>query len=202
MSKTNIEKAIEKQIKANKDAARIEQRRQEASEIVNSQPTLSGMRIIDEDSEKVLEAILEQYDGNEDNYIDFKEETLSRPLAESIALQYTKLKMYGLISSIQAYWGGAMITLSNTALTYKERKKTAIQKDDEEKNAHKKLETDFLKIQNLSVEQLREIYLQSILINNTLESSIELQKKQLNVLESIFVSSEDGVEVQKELLKP
>lgn len=112
MSKTNIEKAIEKQIKANKDAARIEQRRQEASEIVNSQPTLSGMRIIDEDSEKVLEAILEQYDGNEDNYIDFKEETLSRPLAESIALQYTKLKMYGLISSIQAYWGGAVITLS------------------------------------------------------------------------------------------
>ena len=43
--------------------------------------------------------------------------------------------------------------------------------------------------------------MQSILINNTLESSIELQKKQLNVLESIFVSSEDGVEVQKELLK-
>lgn len=42
---------------------------------------------MDADSETMLQAILGQYDGNDNNHVGFCSEGLHRSLAESIALQ-------------------------------------------------------------------------------------------------------------------
>ena len=112
-----------------------------------------------------------------------------------------KLKMYGLISSCIPYGNGAIITISDTAKTYKNQKEKAVSKQKEEQERRQKLETDYLKIQGMSVEQLREIYLQAVVANQTLQQSLVLQEKQLQVLKDLFTSGEDGVAVQKEIMQ-
>ena len=201
MAKSAIEKALEKQNKANEKAEREAKNRQIAASIIEGQPVLYGVRILDPDSEKMLDAILSQYDGNENNHVGFRGDNLPRSLHDSIAIQYEKLKMYGLISSCIPYGNGAIITISDTAKTYKNRKEKAVSKQKEEQERRQKLETDYLKIQGMSVEQLREIYLQAVVANQTLQQSLALQEKQLQVLKDLFTSGEDGVAVQKEIMQ-
>ena len=105
-----------------------------------------------------------------------------------------------MISSCIPYGNGAIITISDTAKTYKDRKEEALRKQ-EEQERRQKLETDYLKIQNMSVDQLREIYLQAVVANQTLQQSLDLQEKQLQVLKDLFASGEDGVAVQKEIMQ-
>lgn len=201
MTKSEIVKAIEKQSKADAKNAREVKNRQTAEIIINGQPILFGVRVMDPDSEKVLDEILAQYDGNDDNHVNFCVDVLPRSLQISIAVQYEKLKMYGVVSSCIPYMGGAIITLSDTAKTYKERKRDAIQKEYEEKEKREKLETDFLKIQGMSADQLRGIYLEAIVANQKLQETIDLQMSQLQTLKDIFASGEDGVAVQKEIMQ-
>ena len=201
MAKSTIEKALEKQNKANAKAEREAKNRQIAESIIAGQPTLFGVRILDSDSETLLNAILSQYDGNDNNHVGFRGDDLPRSLHDSIAIQYEKLKMYGLISSCIPYGNGAIITISDTAKTYKDRKEEALRKHEEEQERRQKLETDYLKIQNMSADQLREIYLQAVVVNQTLQQSIDLQEKQLQVLKDLFASGEDGVAVQKEIMQ-
>jgi len=201
MAKSAIEKALEKQNKANAKAEREAKNRQIAESIIAGQPTLFGVRILDSDSETLLNAILSQYDGNDNNHVGFRGDDLPRSLHDSIAIQYEKLKMYGLISSCIPYGNGAIITISDTAKTYKDRKEEALRKHEEEQERRQKLETDYLKIQNMSADQLREIYLQAVIVNQTLQQSIDLQEKQLQVLKDLFASGEDGVAVQKEIMQ-
>ena len=201
MAKSAIEKALEKQNKANAKAEREAKNRQIAESIIAGQPTLFGVRILDSDSETLLNAILSQYDGNDNNHVGFRGDDLPRSLHDSIAIQYEKLKMYGLISSCIPYGNGAIITISDTAKTYKDRKEEALRKHEEEQERRQKLEMDYLKIQNMSADQLREIYLQAVVVNQTLQQSIDLQEKQLQVLKDLFASGEDGVAVQKEIMQ-
>lgn len=201
MAKSAIEKEIEKQRRENAKAEREARNRQIAESIIAGQRDVFGVRIIDDDSEALLDAILSQYDGNENNHVGFRGDDLPRSLHDSIAIQYEKLKMYGLISSCIPYGNGAIITLSDTAKTYKVRKEDALRKQREEQEQRQKLETDYLKIQSMSVEQLRDIYLQSVVVNQTLQQSLDLQEKQLQVLKNLFASGEDGVAVQKEILQ-
>ena len=94
-----------------------------------------------------------------------------------------------------------MITISDIAKTYKDRMNEALRKQEEEQERRQKLETDYLKIQSMSVEQLRDIYLQAVVANQTLQQSLDLQEKQLQVLKNLFASGEDGVAVQKEIMQ-
>ena len=201
MAKTSFEKAIDKQNKANEKAVREARNRQIAETIIAGQPIVYGVRILDSDSEELLDAILSQYDGNDNNHVGFRGDGLSRSLRDSIAIQYEKLKMYGLISSCISYGSGAMITISDIAKTYKDRMNEALRKQEEEQERRQKLETDYLKIQSMSVEQLRDIYLQAVVANQTLQQSLDLHEKQLQVLKDIFASGEDGVAVQKEIMQ-
>lgn len=201
MAKSALEKALDKQNKANVKAEREAKVRQIAASIIDGQPVVFGVRIIDPDSEALLEAILSQYDGNENNHVNFRGDGLSRSLHESIAVQYEKLKMYGILSSVIPYGNGAIITLSDTAKTYQARKEEALRKQQEEQERQQKLETDFLKIQSMSADQLREIYLQAVLANQKLQQSLDVQDKQLQVLKNLFASGEDGVAVQKEIMQ-
>ena len=201
MAKTAIEKEIEKQRKASEKAARDARNRQIAESIISGQPVLYGIRIMDPDAEELLKAILAQYNGNKDNLVSFDGTDLPRSLNESRAVQYEKLKMYGVIASVIPYGNGAIITLSDTAKTYTIRKEEALRKDREEQEKREKLETDYVKIQSMSVEKLREIYLQAVMINDKLQQSIDVQESQLQVLKNLFASGEDGIAVQKEIMQ-
>ena len=53
----------------------------------------------------------------------------------------------------------------------------------------------------MSVEQLREIYLQAVITNDTLQQSLDVQESQLQVLRNLFSSEEGGVAVQKEIMQ-
>lgn len=201
MAKSALEKEFEKQRKSDEKVAREQRNRQIAENIIHSQPILYGVQIMDDDAEKLLDAILSQYDGNENNHVGFKIDGLPRALTESIAVQYEKLKMYGVIASVIPYGSGAIITLSDVAKTYKTRKEEALRKEREDKDRREKLETDYLKIQSMSVEQLREIYLQAVVANDKLQKSIDVQESQLQVLKDLFSSGEESVAIQEEIMR-
>lgn len=201
MAKTALEKEIEKQRKSDEKAVREQRNRQIAENIVRSQTTIYGVQIMDDDAEKLLDAILSQYDGNENNHVGFKTDGLPRALTESIAVQYEKLKMYGVIASVIPYGSGAIITLSDMAKNYKSRKADALREEQEDRERQKKLETDYLKIQSMSVEQLREIYLQAVVANDKLQKSIDVQESQLQVLKDLFSSGEESVAIQEEIMR-
>lgn len=136
MAKSALEKTIEKQTKATEKAAREARLRERATAIVSAQPIISGFQIMDKDAEDTLKTILEAYDGNENNYVNFDNQSLPRALQESAGLQYEKLQMYGVLTSVTQYLSGSMITLSDRAKTYFKDKEEALEKEKQE-NAEK-----------------------------------------------------------------
>lgn len=156
---------------------------------------------MDSDAESFLEAILAQYDGNVNNQVNFVPTDLSRSLEDSMAVQLKKLEMYGVLSLVIPHMGGAIITLSETAKTYKERKHEALLKQKEEDEKRNRLETDYLKIHNMTYEQLRDLYLQAVLVNEKLQQTLEIQERQLQSLKDLFYTNEDDVAVLKEIMK-
>ena len=97
MAKSSLEKAIEKQRKEAEKSARQAQLRERANAIVSGAEIVSGFRIMDREAENMLSAILEQYDGNENNHVNFVLDNLPRYLQDSFSLQCEKLQMYGML---------------------------------------------------------------------------------------------------------
>ncbi len=131
MAKSNLEKAIEKQQKEAKRMADQEARRQRASSIVNGQPQIGGMRIMDQAAEEVFKAVLSCYDGNENRYVHSNYDVIPDAHKNSLLLEFEKLTMYGVITSpriwISAMWEA---TLTPQGLTYFEDKKAAQEKEE------------------------------------------------------------------------
>ena len=73
---------------------------------------MSGFRVMDRESEDMLQAILEQYNGNDKNYVNFTTDNLPEHLQKSFSLECEKLQMYGVVSSANVYTTGAMIVIS------------------------------------------------------------------------------------------
>ena len=86
---------------------------------------LPADREMDRESEQLLEEILHQYDGNENNYVNFETDPLPRSLQDSISVGYEKLQMYGVLASANTYITGAMLTLSESGKSYFNDKKNA-----------------------------------------------------------------------------
>lgn len=201
MTKSELEKELQRERKTRERAAREEKCRAIAESIVRGQPVIYGVHIMDSDAESFLEAILAQYDGNVNNQVNFVPTDLSRSLEDSMAVQLKKLEMYGVLSLVIPHMGGAIITLSETAKTYKERKHEALLKQKEEDEKRNRLETDYLKIHNMTYEQLRDLYLQAVLVNEKLQQTLEIQERQLQSLKDLFYTNEDDVAVLKEIMK-
>ncbi len=143
MAKSPLEKAIEKQRKEAQKAAQEAQLRDRASEIIKGSEIVSGFRVMDRESENMLQAILDQYDGNERNYISFEVEKLPRYLCDSFLLECEKLQMYGMLSSVRNYVTGAMITLSESGKQYFSDKEKAYKRAEEQQ----KKDEDIIKIE-------------------------------------------------------
>lgn len=126
MPTSKLEKQLEKNRRAEEKAEKERRNREYAAEIVRPQPIINDLKVLDNEAEEMLKAILNQYDGNENNYVKFSFDGLSRPLLDSIAIQFEKLKMYGMVAQAITYGYGGMITLTNSAKTYFDRKEEAL----------------------------------------------------------------------------
>lgn len=126
MPKTAYEKALEKQQRENQKLAAQEARRQYASTIVNGQPVVSGMRIMDAASEEVFAALLKLYDGNENRYIQGDNSVFPVPYRNSILSEFEKLRMYGMVSSVNLWLSGWEATLTPQGLSYFDDKEKAL----------------------------------------------------------------------------
>lgn len=146
MAKSAIEKAIEKQQRETKKLAdkqlreqrkqiQQETNRQVASTIVNGQPIIGGMRIMDTSSEEILKCILSAYDGNENREVRGNDTIIPAAYQSSLSLEFEKLKMYGVLTYaciyISAIWE---VTLAPKGLTYFKDK---IQAEEKEKAMQK-----------------------------------------------------------------
>ena len=65
--------------------------RQVASTIVNGQPFVGGMRIMDSSSEEILQRILSVYDGNENREVQGNDTMISDEYQSSLSHEFEKL---------------------------------------------------------------------------------------------------------------
>lgn len=132
MSKSAIEKALEKQNRESKKAAQQEALRQTVNTIISSQPFVGGMRVMDKDSEEILRNILSAYDENDMRRVRSQQVTIPEVYYQSLHFEFEKLKQYGMISSymiwISAVWE---LTLTSQGISYFSDKDTAERKERE-----------------------------------------------------------------------
>lgn len=151
MPKSAIEKAIEKQMKQDKqlaakrkreedkrarearEAARKVAIREQAMTIVNGQPIISGLRIMDDASEEVFKIILSAYEPNDERFVSGNYEIIPVAYHDSLSVEFEKLRLYGVISS-PCVWINAMweATITPQGITYFENKDQALKRHEEE----------------------------------------------------------------------
>lgn len=128
-----LEKNIKKQIEANKriaakqereakQQARIEARQNQAASIVNGQPTIGSVRLLDKTAEELVTILAEGY-KREDYVVKNADVNIPVYLEKGLALEFEKLKQYGMISNY-SYWidGCWEINILPCLLTYFEDK--------------------------------------------------------------------------------
>ena len=86
---------------------------------------------MDRESEEMLKAILEQYNGNEKNYVDFMIDNLPEYLKSSFYLECEKLQMYGVVSGVNHYTTGTAIKLSESGKKYFSDKEEAYKREEQ-----------------------------------------------------------------------
>ena len=118
MAKTDLQRTLEKQQKQQQKYARETQNRERAAAVVSGAKYVGSFRVMDKDSELLMEEILRQYDGNDKNNVSFNVERLPQYLQESISVGYEKLQMYGVLARAISYISGAILTLSESGKTY------------------------------------------------------------------------------------
>ena len=151
MPKSAIEKAIEKQMKQDKqlaakrkreedkraresrEAARKVAIREQAMTIVNGQPIINGLRIMDDASEEVFKMILSVYEPNDERFVSGNYEIIPVAYHDSLSVEFEKLRLYGVISS-PCVWINAMweATITPQGITYFENKEQALKRHEEE----------------------------------------------------------------------
>lgn len=141
MAKSAIEKALEKQqreakkladkqLREQRKQAQKEMNRQVASTIVNGQPIVGGMRIMDSSSEEILQCILSVYDGNKNREVQGNDTMIPAAYQSSLSLEFEKLKMYGVLTSSYIYISAAWeVVIAPQGLTYFEDKIQAEEKE-------------------------------------------------------------------------
>ena len=92
-AKSSEQKAIERQMKENQRIERENARRERASGIVNAAKYIGDFRVMDPDAEKVLEIALEQYNGNDNNFVTVSDDAVPKYLSNSLPLEAEKLLM-------------------------------------------------------------------------------------------------------------
>ncbi len=129
MAKSSYERALDKQRREAKRIAEQEARRAQARAIVDGQPIVGGMRILDKASEEILKILLSLYDGNDNRRISGEHEIFPGSYYHSIGLEFEKLIMYGVVTSYQPYINEWYAVLAPQGITYFEDKEIAQEKE-------------------------------------------------------------------------
>ena len=108
-----------------------ELRQLRASSIVNSQPIINGVHIMDAASEEILHNILSVYDGNANRIVQcdssiFPAGYRNDPMATQQEME--KLLMYGVVTSTMYYKNSLKTVLTPQGLTYFDEKERAMKK--------------------------------------------------------------------------
>lgn len=120
----------DKQLREQRKQIQRETNRQVASTIVNRQPIIGGMRIMDPSSEEILRCILSAYDGNENREVRGNDTIIPTAYQSSLSLEFEKLKMYGILTSVCVYISAVWeVTIAPQGLTYFEDKIQAEEKE-------------------------------------------------------------------------
>lgn len=151
MAKSDFEKAIEKQMKQAKQleekrkSAEKKRSREEAAEarkvalrekamtIVNGQPIIGGMRIMDAAAEEVFDVLLSAYQPNDKRTVRGNYSIIPAAYQDSLSLELEKLSLYGVISAPYV-WPGAMweATITPQGNRYFNDKEQALKRQQEE----------------------------------------------------------------------
>lgn len=140
MAKSNYERLLEKQLRQDKEAQRKRQQeakqaaiRERAASIVNGQPILGGMRIMDEAAEEILKVILVAYSGGKNRTASGDTDVFPSSYRFSLSDEFEKLRMYGMLSSYEIWISGQWeVALAPQAISYFEQKEQAIKRHEEE----------------------------------------------------------------------
>lgn len=102
----------------------------QAHTIVNGQPMVGGMRIIDSGAEEILGIILKLYDGNENRSVENDISVFPTPYEYSLSIEFEKLKLYGMITmSIVSVDGSWEVVLAPQGITYFDDKDNAYKRE-------------------------------------------------------------------------
>lgn len=127
MAKSEFEKALEKQTKEQKKQLDQKLRVETASSVVNGQPFVGGMRIMDEASEEIFQIILSEYNGNDDRTVSGNYDLLPSPYYDTMRIEFEKLKQYGVITRFFVYISASWeVILTPQGIHYFENKKEAL----------------------------------------------------------------------------
>ena len=212
MPKSDLEKQLDKfkrsMEKQSKDQMRVA-KRQAAKERTNSISTniianfqtIAGFTVMNAEAEQLLQGILDQYDGNENLFVNFDSEKLDPALIAAVPQYLDVLEQMGLLARRFSVDNGDFFNLTYSGRDYFKNKAEAEERAQAEKERKEKLEGDIVKIQNMNVDQLRDIYIQAVMANASLKESLDVEQKQLEILKNLFASGEEGAADQKEIMK-
>lgn len=128
MAKNSLERRIEKQQQEANRIANQEARQKRAESIINGQPIVGSMRIMDKASEEILQIILNQYHETQNNAVSGEASLFPEMYHSSLSLEFEKLSMYGMITSAHIWLGGSWIaTVTPQGVTYFEDKKKTME---------------------------------------------------------------------------
>lgn len=136
MPKSELGKAIEKQarqqkidmakqLKQQEIAARNSETISRATAMVQAQPFIDNVRILDNSSEIIMKMLLEKCNSVETGDVRYNIKDFPSRFQRSIKLEMEKLKQYGMITSTLCYMTGGIATLSPLAFTYFKDKEQA-----------------------------------------------------------------------------
>ncbi len=136
-----IKKAAEKQMQEAKRQAEKEARNAIAKSIVEKQPIIEGVKMLDENSEEILKFLLTKRDKQESFFL-YKE--VPEGYEDGIIQILDTLQQYGKIFEYEGAIGGYFrVSLSPSALKYFENKKNALKQQQEKQS-----------LQNVSINNL------------------------------------------------
>lgn len=151
MPKSALEKQIERQMKQEKqladrkrredDKRAKDQQRQarkaaiqgQATSIVNGQPLIEGLRIMDATAEETLKCLL-NCENRKGHHVNYEWNTFPQYVQMSIDIELEKLVQYGMVGNMLDWMGGGTLDLLPPALSYFDNKEKAfaLQKKHEE----------------------------------------------------------------------
>ncbi len=120
---------VDKQRRESNRQAQIDARRERAASIVNGQPTVGGLKIIDFTAEELVSIICDNY-RREDFKLTNNDIEIPTYLERDLQFEFEKLKQYGLISQYVYYISGFWeISILPSILSYFQDKEKAMNQE-------------------------------------------------------------------------